>query len=646
MTTELASERLTIGQVFGLCAMDGGEIEDADYLVPLYQRNYSWGAEQIDQLIDDLLDAHQASEDSYFVGNLIVKLRHDEHPRDVYEVVDGQQRLTTFFLLLAALHRADGTLPEALKGRLRYQARDKAATTLENVRRSAHDERGRLALRTGDDEGIVDGFNLVCQRLARTRMTQEANFRMFVTDRVMLVRAVLPEGTDLNRYFEVMNTRGEQLQQVDIVKARLMSKLAAEDLATFAWIWDACTDMTRYVQMTLTPGDTEKRSKIFGIDWSWLQVQDFDALRELHVPGTAEFRVASRSLSDALNDYITMPVAEAQRAEEDDSRFNSTIEFAPFLLHVLTIFSGTEGTESALDDKKLIERFEKAMQGQGDEWVRRFAVSLLWLRNLFDAHILKRQYTATNGADGDWSLLTLTRGESAGAKGAKVSARYLSTVSAIESGGAVREEGSDDPVGTQREVLLLQSMLRVTFTSPRTMKWITEILTEASITPNGQITPVRHVELLLEFARQHVRADFFDAEEEPTGFAIPRIVFTYLDYLWRDPNDARFRFVFRNSVEHFYPQNPDQEQTGATAGSNELNLLGNLALVSVTANSHFSNSLPKAKAENYADTIQAQSPKLVEMARITKAEGWGSEQINRHHGECLRKLRKDLRLDD
>ena len=65
-----------------------------------------------------------------------------------------------------------------------------------------------------------------------------------------LVRASLPPTTDLNRYFDIMNTRGQQLQQVDIVKARLMSGLAnEEEQACFAWIWDACADMNSYVQM-------------------------------------------------------------------------------------------------------------------------------------------------------------------------------------------------------------------------------------------------------------------------------------------------------------------------------------------------------------------------------------------------------------
>ena len=61
------------------------------YEVPIYQRNYAWGENQIQQLIDDIYD----SNGTYFLGNLIVNQKNT----DVYEVIDGQQRLTTLYLL-------------------------------------------------------------------------------------------------------------------------------------------------------------------------------------------------------------------------------------------------------------------------------------------------------------------------------------------------------------------------------------------------------------------------------------------------------------------------------------------------------------------------------------------------------------------
>lgn len=74
----------------------------------------------------------------------------------------------------------------------------------------------------------------------------------------------MPENTDLNRYFEIMNTRGEQLEQHDILKASLMSNLRdAAERRLFAAIWEACSDMTGYVQMHFISKNNSVREAIF-----------------------------------------------------------------------------------------------------------------------------------------------------------------------------------------------------------------------------------------------------------------------------------------------------------------------------------------------------------------------------------------------
>ena len=53
-----------MGELFGK--------SDTHYEIPIYQRNFAWGVEQIEQLIDDVWAAAQADADDYFIGNLIV----------------------------------------------------------------------------------------------------------------------------------------------------------------------------------------------------------------------------------------------------------------------------------------------------------------------------------------------------------------------------------------------------------------------------------------------------------------------------------------------------------------------------------------------------------------------------------------------
>ncbi len=76
------------------------------FLIPEYQRPYAWTADQVDTLLDDLMEYTDSIEDpdnpdsEYFLGSIVTYRNGKER-----EVIDGQQRLTTLFLLLRALYK-------------------------------------------------------------------------------------------------------------------------------------------------------------------------------------------------------------------------------------------------------------------------------------------------------------------------------------------------------------------------------------------------------------------------------------------------------------------------------------------------------------------------------------------------------------
>ena len=649
-TIELDPHLQTVGQLF--------DAPGATYTIPVYQRNFAWQAEQIEQLISDIQgamgnDETRYAEDGYFVGNLIVTTRGTARSstRPDFEVIDGQQRLTTLHLLLTYLADCGSSPGSAHVDCLRYESRPRATEALRRIATVPSRPAIEMELLDDEDAAIRQGYKIIEQYLdPRLKGPARDRFADFLRDRVTLVRAVLPATTDLNRYFEVMNTRGQQLQQVDIVKARLMSHLQGDaQRACFAWVWDACADMDCYVQMSLTPGRTELRTDVFGEDWSWLHARSSTDLMTHHQTRTA---TSTRGTPGADADAGSIPegtsltldqalakyeAADALTTEEDpyNDRFRSTIEFPALLLHVLKVISGDEvEAEGQLDDRTLIKRFETVFKNPTSEHVEDFAFQLLRLRNLFDAFILKRQYTATSGDDGDWSLRRLIKRTSV--KGPTPD--YVNTFSANST------TGDDDsaPDNATGNALLIESMLRVTYTSPRTMHWITKLLKRLTEDRPSQVSEQQIVTLLQDYSRGKVKQAFFDSDE-PQGFDISRIVFTYLDYLLLEteqPNPG-FRFGFRNSIEHFYPQYADPQQSGPQVAEPCRNLLGNLALVSVGANSKFSNSLPKAKAENFRTTIETQSPKLQLMAAITRQGGWDDEQVRAHHEAMVELLAND-----
>jgi hypothetical protein len=601
------------------------------YQVPAYQRNYAWGEEEIRQLIDDLVDAAtDDSIDEYFLGNIVVSAAQGTVDSP-FDIVDGQQRLTTLHLLFCYMQSlGEGMHP------LKFESRPRAARSFELLGDPVNED-------TDPDPGIATGFRIISQYAKTNDLAQHIDY---VLDKVLVVRLRLPETTDLNRYFEVMNTRGEQLQQQDIVKARLMAQLPDDERSTFAWIWDACTRMDTYIQMALTPGNIEFRERVFGSNWAWLQVSNFAELREAHRALSQDargFGAAGGSLLDAIGAYASARGQDDADADEAE-RFSSVIEFPTFLLHVLRIVEGSEAgeDETQLDDKKLVKRFQAWLESAEPlDRVRDFAFTLLRCRLLFDAFVIKREFTSRTGDDGIWSLKRIIRGVSNG----KATPRYVGSFP-LDRAPTRDTESTEDEKGSKR-VRLLEAALRVTYTSPRTMHWMTAMLRYTFDTELTQLNAERMLEKLKDLARAKV-TEAFDSSGNfvPRGFNIPRIVFTYTDYLLADEGEQLdFQFMFRNSIEHFYPQSPDAEierAYGVLDDSADRELLGNLALLTVRDNSKFTNNPPYLKAED--SRIVAQSPKLGLMAKIALVDkqAWNSAAIHEHHEDMLRLLRKDV----
>ena len=187
-STRLDPQLRTVGELF--------DDSDVVYTIPVYQRNFAWRAEQIEQLIDDIQDAIIDRADGYFLGNLIVTERGSASAD--FEVIDGQQRLTTLYLLLAVLAQ-DGSSPYgAHRDRIRYESRPRAT---EAMRRVATDGLHHMATPGSlhdEDTGIHQAFNVIRQFINQhEELRHEADrdrFANFLRGKVTVVRASLPVG--------------------------------------------------------------------------------------------------------------------------------------------------------------------------------------------------------------------------------------------------------------------------------------------------------------------------------------------------------------------------------------------------------------------------------------------------------------------
>ena len=627
------------------------------YVIPRYQRAYAWEEKEIEQLIDDICDDNDPKRD-YYIGSLIVARRKAGDGVE-YEVIDGQQRLTTIYLLLRCLldegyfSRGEVSVGEALS----FDCRSKSNYTLAYIRSDAQKSEGKEELL---DQSILLAVDIIKKKLAREFGDGVEDQKKFV-DRlkhVVLYRIEVPEHTDLNRYFEIMNTRGEQLEQHDILKARLMNYLDdACEREAFARIWEACSDMTGYVQMHFS---VEDRVKLFGQCWS--DPPSENALREL-----CKGKRRSEGKPDGLDiSKIIDPKSEVDDVdgalEERDAevRFESIIDFPYFLLHVLRVFcraerlsmDGAEELGSLLDDKLLLKDFDKVIascEKRGDKdvkgwFARRFIRRLLRSRFLFDKFIIKREHIEGD-QEGSWSLKEL--------RVYKKGPRYVNT-----EFGYYRERGKEQKsLERNRECLMIQSALRVSYTSPKVMHWITRLLVWllknesecAKLTSKAERIAAEAVaegffEKALEEMREYDLQEY-KSENYAFGVRTPHIVFNYLDYLlWKKAKKTHkdFVFEFRNSVEHWYPQHPSDGTIDVWDGRD---VFGNLCIISRSVNSKFSNLSPESKMKSFERMVQRGSLKLRIMGEIISKstnQEWIEKKCREHEKEMIRLLCRAL----
>ena len=612
--------------------------KEVHYVIPRYQRAYAWEDKEIVQLIDDIND----STGDYYIGSLVVAKVKDKV--ETYEVVDGQQRLTTLYLLLHYLKSQVGAVGKTLS----FDCRPDSNYTLTHIEALLSDEK-RLA----DDEdrieqSIRNGLKVIRQKFETGDGIQKDDFLERLR-RVILYRIEVPEHTDLNRYFEIMNTRGEQLEQHDILKAQLMGYLPNQkEQEFFSRVWSACSDMTGYVQMHFAKAE---REEIFGDKWSSDKLSGswshYAGCLKMGQRADKEF-----SVKDIVKPSFRVETADGvQEGDRTPIRFDSIIGFPHFLLHILRVFLRVEnvslskgsGLGRLLDDKRLLADYNKVITcGQMGakpikenkaSFARKFILFLLRSRFLFDQFIIKREY-AGDDQEGVWSLKELcTSG-----RGSKKRPYYINTRLCYPN------EWEKTYAPRNKECLMIQSALRVSYTSPKVMHWITELL--VWLFNNNKTERYKLTDEAERIAAEAVKDNFLATGNYELGVQTPHVVFNYLDYLlWKEGKEKYkdFVFEFRNSVEHWYPQHPSEGTFEVWDG---IDTFGNLCIISRSVNSKFSNLSPESKMKSYKKMVQKGSLKLRIMGDIiegSSSETWRLSECAKHEEEMISLLCEAVR---
>ena len=601
-----------------------------NYIIPIYQRNYAWGDDEISSLLQDIKNACEKNKEqdkNYYIGSLVVYCRDNGD----FEVIDGQQRLTTLTLIM---HHLD----KLVFRNVSFEHRDESEQALSNLNSEKLPSNFSQALKT--IKKVIDEWGNNKDEIVK-----------FLLDNVEIIRTEVPEGTDLNHYFEIMNTRGEQLEKHEILKARLMKELpTAIEQSSFAKIWDACSDMSRYVVMGL---DSELRKVIFGNDWQktprvfWKEIlRVADELNR----GKGNKEEDGKKIEDLLKINKKIEIKDGYLEDKYDGAFTSVIDFPNFLMHVLRIYleeynKDQDFTQNvSLDEKFLLKSYEESFK-DNDKEVRKFIFVLFTCRYLFDRYVIKSSTIRTG--EENWSLWKIMRSSS--------NYYYKNSFSDNTENKNDDEELKDsDP--TKKAVMLL-SMFHVSNTSHSYKNWLYAVLrwlfkNKDNIMHDNYVDFLEKLcdkfyfgnncqgkditEIILDKVEFELNSG--DKENWDDGINVPNFVFNRLDYqLWTKYKNTypQFRFTFRSSVEHHYPQHPSEEHGLDRLEKKTLDNFGNLYLLSQSKNSRLSNLPPEAKLTYYPNGDYDSLKQALMMEKTKEFNKWKAEEILEHGKEML-----------
>ena len=632
----------------------GNLLSESEYRIPIYQRNYAWGVAEVTQLIQDVADyAKENQNDNYYVGTLVVSPHESEN---YYETIDGQQRTTTLTIIACSIcHNYVNGLPWYKSVNISFDYRDRSNETLRAIYRNGSTH---LNLEQVSTE-IMSVYNCVwniIEKECKNRSLSVSDFIDYLFSKVIILRVSVPSDTDLNHYFEIMNSRGEQLEQHEIVKALLMSILrnTPEAMRVFSLIWDACSNMGRYVQMNISKSIRGYFFKDNGID----DVEDdFDTLSTNLASADWRLSKEEKSLTDLFKDDLqqvqyTKPWEEQSQDKEQPEYFGSVISFSNFLLHVLkVIYPNNENV--VLDDKKLISIFSECYKAASDKDVKDFIMKLLKIRYLFDKYVIKRKFEK-------WGLKQIK----------------LSGKDQMYYGSTFRKIDNEEE-NFEKDVIMLQAMFHVSLPSQIYKHWLSAVLLYAYHTTN--ITSSDFSNYLWSLAKSYMLDRYLAKEDsvhsfeeiiyynykhrlpqnnsnnidwsninidivKKVGEKVENFVFNFYDFiLWKEQKTPDFEFAYRTSVEHFYPQHPIDNKL---IEFEYLHSFGNLCLVSNSMNSKFSNSLPAAKYSNFGTDRKVLSTYSVKLQNMMQSmrdhDKWDENKIKSEADEAKSLLMKYL----
>jgi uncharacterized protein with ParB-like and HNH nuclease domain len=205
MNSEIKLETKMVGDIAG------------DFFIPSYQRGYRWGEAEVVRLLDDIYSTE--GKRNYCLQPVVVRKNNNR-----YELIDGQQRLTTIYLIYRFMSKESSGFIDEPKFTLYYETREKTEDFLKSIEESHKEENIDFWFICGAYESIEKWFS------ERGKKSTITNVNKYFDENVKIIWYEVGESEDANSLFTRLNIGKIALTNSELVKAMFLSKDSGADV--------------------------------------------------------------------------------------------------------------------------------------------------------------------------------------------------------------------------------------------------------------------------------------------------------------------------------------------------------------------------------------------------------------------------------
>ena len=605
--------------------------KDKSCTIPLYQRLFEWNKENVEQLLDDLKRSFIADKNAdYYIGMLTATCTkmNGNH----LQLVDGQQRFTVMTLIGCVMQNYYNEWEKFLKTetntkRLSFVSRKSDEMYLDMLINKDYEYNGELV--NPKMRIAIKAIHKYMTEYAKINKQEADDYAKYVYEHTSFFIVPLPSAyapVDLNKYFERMNSSGKNLEQHEILKVKMLSKLNG-DVSSFMSLWNKIADVDTIL---IKQKENEKDGDYYS-----------RKTKGLFTPADSFSTIVPVSDSDRdVAGVLIKNISPSEQKPRESSHYNNgmrcVLRFPQLLLQVLYYYKKSKDSSFSpkLDDffnqSNLLDTFMVYLPYEGEK------VNKDDLKKFFEMLIHCRV------------------------------ALDVAFVRSLEYGYTLDMNINSKDNSDLKTLLMFESFLYVSssnMTNYRWFGWLMDITVKASQFPSCKD--------LFHFLKR--KCDEQNPLPDYKGLCYDRDIrywFWRLDFaiweqrkeLFKEDEDSilldvaeNYVFIRNRSIEHIAPQNPKNESDlkwdeNDQTDTDLRNSFGNLVMISQGLNSALSNSsyeVKKAHVESYFKSVNGtiESLKLLMVYKDYKT-GWNKAMIPKHGQEMYELLKKEISLKE